>query len=870
MQNNNNIQWYTQSITEVARAVRASIEQGLTTLEAEKRLAMYGKNELPKEKRLRPHILFVRQFKNPLIFILLIAAGLTFFLDIYSEVSHITDVVVILLAVLVNTLIGFVQEWKSGNVFDRLRKLVAQNARVIRGGKVFEIPATELVPGDTLLLYEGVKVPADARLVEVEHLEVNESLLTGEAGAVQKSVAAIGENVVVGDRTNMVHLGTAVERGNGKAIVVGTGAHTEMGNIALLTSKTDSGSTPLGERLARLGRVIAVFILVVSIIIFGVGVAEGREIIDMFTIAIAVMVAAIPEGLPAALSVVLAVAASRILKRKGLVKKLIGAETLGSATVIVTDKTGTLTEGVMEVEEFLWGKEDATARVFALANSAIVEEVGSHKIRGEETDQAKMRWFLKSGGDIKKLSEQYPKSAFIEFDSKRKYIASFHERAKGLPYIAVSGAPEALIQLSTLKKTEKEELLAKVEKYAKKGYRVIAAAEKQTRKAIEEHDDIEVLHGAIERVRLVGLVALRDPIRKDVCDVVRSARKAGIRIIMATGDHRLTGVAIGEELGFAVEDEAVLLGEEIEALDDDTLRTRMRTVAICARVSPEHKIRIVHALKSEGEVVAMTGDGVNDAPAVKAADIGVAFNSGSDATKEAADLVLIENGFSVIAEAIREGRIAFDNTRKVTVFLLTNSFTEIVLILTSLILQLPLPITAVQILWANLVADGLPNFALAFEHGEPDVMERKPIPRNTPILDRESISIIAAIGVIANCFLVAIFLFLLQSDQYSIEYIRTFIFSMIATNALIYMFAIKSLRRPIFRAHMFDNPYLLFSVVVGFVIIGASIYVTPLQDLLKTVALEPFFVVAIFAVGLLQLAMIEVVKWTFYRKSYIV
>lgn len=860
-------QWHAQTIPEISRALNTNIHEGLKTLEAEKRNSQYGDNVLPRGKRHRPHILFLQQFKNPLIFILIVAVGLTVWLEFYSAESHRADIIVISLAILVNVIIGFWQEWRSSNIFEKLRRLVAVHARVLRGGNLFEIDASGVVVGDIIILHGGVKVPADARVFEAENLFVNEALLTGESGEIKKGAHQLDGDVTLGDRVNMVHMGTTVERGAGKAIVTGIGKDTEIGRIAELTATTNDDSTPLSERLEKLGKRVAIFILIVAGIIFGVGLVQGHVFSEMFTIMVAVIVAAIPEGLPAALSVVLAVAANRIFKQKGLVKKLIGAETLGSATVILTDKTGTLTEGVMEVDKVLWGDQVKASNVLALANSAIIEDVGVHAIRGEETDQAKMRWFLKLGGSMEALLKNKPRIAMLEFDSDNKYLASFHSPIKGLPYIAISGAPEVLIERSTVKKAEKIELLALVELYAAKGYRVIAAAERSVRSPITAESTPEMQHAMIEKIKLVGIVALRDPIREDVSSVIEEAREAGIRTIMATGDHKLTAIAIGEELGFSIEEDAVLLGEEIDVMSDEDLHGRIGSISICARVSPAHKMRLVHALKEKGEVVAMTGDGVNDAPAVKAADIGIAFNSGSDATKEVAELVLIDNSFTVIAGAIRQGRIAFDNIRKVTVFLLANSFTEIILVLGALILRVPLPITAVQILWANLVEDGLPNFALAFEHGEPDIMKRRPLARREPILNKESLAIVFIIGLIADLMLFGIYLYYINYTSFAIEYIRTIIFSMLATNSLIYVFSVKSLGRSILKTNLFDNLYLLFAVGSGLIIMVASIYAPPLQSLLGTVSIGPWALTFIFAMGFLQLGLIEFVKWIFYHKT---
>lgn len=872
------MEWYAKSGAEVLRELAVDATRGLSDADVVIRAREHGRNALPHGKQLAWWQLVLRQFINPLIAMLLIAAGLTLWLYFYGdrapgEESPLIDFSVIMLAVALNVAIGFWQEYKSSQIFQKLQQLVSSHARVIRNGAPAEIDAEALVPGDILLLRSGMRVPADARILETRDFTVNESLLTGESRAVTKHARELTGALSVGDRKNMVHMGSVVDTGEAKAVIVAIGQKTELGHIAELTAGVDEDTTPLQERLAGLSKVITYFVLAAAAVIFYVGVIDAEKgeisLIAVFTTTVAVIVAAIPEGLPAALSVVLAVSAQRILGKKGLVKKLIGAETLGSASVIVSDKTGTLTKGEMTLETLLHvSDEKLMLASLVFANEAIVEADGK-TVHGEETDRAKLQYAIAKGVSPKRIDMEYIPCALIPFNAKEKYIISLRVAESGEGMLFVSGAPETLLARSTLSKNEQDTIIRTVEEEAAKGYRIIASAvrvlPKSTVPTCSATADIE---SQVSGLTFLGIALLRDPIREDVKDAVRITREAGIRIIMATGDHRLTAVAIGNELGFSASPDAVLLGSDIDALSDHDLSERLKTVEILSRVSPEHKMRVVEMLRSAGEVVAMTGDGVNDAPGLKAADLGVALESGSDVSKEAADLVLLDNSFTTIVEAIRQGRIAFDNIRKVVVFLLGNSFTEIILVLAALVMDTPLPMTAAMILWANLVEDGFPNFALAFEPGQKNIMQRRPIQRNEKILDGVSMAIIFVVGIIADLLLLGVFFYLYfyELELWGIGYIQTIIFAMLATNSLIYVFSIKALDMPIWKINLLDNTYLLFASGFGLMVMGLAIYAPPLQYMLGTESLHPLALVGVFGIGLFQVAMIEIAKWVFYRR----
>ena len=852
--------WYKIPIEEIKKELSVDIAKGLSKEEVTKRRSLYGPNILPRGKKLHAWQLFLRQFFNPLVIILLISAGLTFWLHEYIDFTVIT------LAVFVNVIIGFWQEYKSNQIFEKMNKLVEVTARVLRDGVMNEVHMEELVPGDIIILHMDMKVPASARLLSARDILINESILTGESSAVKKEVKDLKDEVSVGDQSNMVHMGTVIERGEGTALVVATGASTEIGGIASLTANVEDESTPLQKRLSLLGKQISFGVSIFVVIIFALGFWEGRNFNEMFTTSVAVAVAAIPEGLPAALSVVLAVSATRILRRRGLVKKLVGAETLGSTTVIVTDKTGTLTTGEMKVEHIISSDDlDRTALAMALA-SDVVETIENGKVhvQGEATDKAKVEYFKARGGNLKKEKESYKICSFIPFDQITKYIASFHTKPDGGGNLFISGAPERLLSLSTLSISKQKEILYQVEDYARKGYRMIGVAEKSFSSGELLCDNNESLRARIKDIVFLGVAAIRDPIRPDVKESLETTRRAGVRVIMATGDHMLTARSIGEDLGFDTNPNNIIDGDGIDTLSDEEIKKRLLTAEIFSRVSPAHKMRVTQALKEIGEVVAMTGDGVNDAPALKDSDIGISLGSGTDITKETADLILLDNSFSIITEAIKEGRIAFENIRKVTVFLLSNSFTEIIIIMAGLLMNTAfLPISAVQILWANLVEDTFPNFALAFEPGEEGIMERKPIQKNESILDKKGLSIIFIVGILADLLLVGVFWYLITFTSYTEAHVQTLIFALLATNSLFIVFSIKSYRASIFNTKLTNNKYLLLAVFMGLFLMGMAIYAPPLQKLLGTVPLTSKELLFVAGMILIQIILIEVVKWWF-------
>ncbi|OGL91479.1 hypothetical protein A3H10_02480 [Candidatus Uhrbacteria bacterium RIFCSPLOWO2_12_FULL_46_10] len=868
--NPNIINWHAVPLETVISNLKTDTASGLTKAEASNRIVAYGRNELPRGHTVTWWEMLFRQFKSPLVYILVIASVFTIWLKEW------VDTTVIILSVIVNTLIGFYQEYHANHLLEKLKAIIRVEAFVIRAGGLHHLEAEELVPGDIIELKTGAKVPADSRLIEVHHLEAGEAVLTGESTPVKKNLTVVASEAQIGDRHNMVWMGTTIEQGAGRAVVVATGAKTEIGKLAALTMEAEEETTPLQERLKKLANVISLVVGISALVIFLIGLFEGLGWIDVFTTAVAVAVSAIPEGLVAALSVVLAVSTQRILKRQGLVRRPIAAETLGSVTVICADKTGTLTEGVMKVEKFMPdGPSERPLLCLALANEAVREDInGEYRIHGEATDRAKLEYALNNGLDLTAVNHSYPKRAFLPFDSSVKYIAAFHGDTDAVESIHcfVSGAPEILLAKSNrhgdgrpMLENDRQKIIMDIEALAGEGYRLIGLADRIIKEGVDPDDD-EALHRFMTDLTFRGLVAVRDPIRADVKETLRLTRRAGVRVIMVTGDHRLTAMAIGSELGFRSGENNVVDGIELDSYSDEDLAKAIHHIDICVRVNPEHKLRIVRALLKNGEAVAMTGDGVNDAPALKAADIGVAVGSATDVTKEAADLVLLNDGLSTIVGAIREGRVAFDNIKKVTILLLSGSFTAFLLVMASLVLGLPLPLSAVQILWGNLVENGLPNFALAFEPAEPDVMDRRPISRSAPVLDSAGKMIVFGIALLRDFLLIGVFYWYYVHWGGDLAYVRTIIFALLSTDSLFYIFSIKSFHQPLWQENFFDNWYLLFSIGLGFAMMIPAVYLPVMNRFLGTIPLSARDAAVVIGIALLDVCLIEVVKLYYNRR----
>lgn len=888
--------WHSLKINKVSQKIKTSFSKGLDLEEVKIRRKKFGFNKLPPEAKLTSLQIFFQQFKNPLIYILLIAAIISFALQEFI------DMTVILLAVIINTVIGFVQENKANKAITHLKKLVEYKVRIIREGIEHEIKVKELVPGDIVFLQAGNKIPADGRIVKLKDFQVNEASLTGESLPIDKIIEPLDKGLAVADRKNMVFMGTIVARGKATVVITETGSNTYLGETATLIKETTEDKTPLQLRLARFSKWVGITVGIICLLILGLGQLAGKSFFEMFIMAVAIAVSAIPEGLIVAVTVILAIGMQRILKKGSLTRSLIAAETLGSTTVICTDKTGTLTEGKMRVAEIFTGKElleerknilkkganelnwqaikESSSHIFALSiglacNNTVIEnpeeDLARWSVLGDPTEKALLVAAYEAGLNKDNIEKKNPRLDEIPFDSDKKYMATLHQGEKH-NWIYLKGAPEKILERASCvqingkkeKITPKKlEILQKsYEELTSRGLRLLAVGYKEVSTKVDDITDED-----LEKIILVGFIGLKDPIRKEVKSTLKLTKRAGIRTIIVTGDHRLTAKAIANEAGLKVKAENIIDGPELEEMDDETLAKRIKKVNIFARVTPKHKIRIVDILQSQGEVVAMTGDGVNDAAAIKSADIGIAVGAGSDVTKETADLVLLDNNFKTIVDAVKQGRTIFDNIKKVIVYLMSDSFTEIILIGGSLLLGWPLPLLPAQILWVNLVADGFPTFALSFEKSEREVMYEKPHPKNAPLMDTEMKVLIFIVGVITDIILLGLFFYFLGTD-YTIEHIRTFIFAATTIDSLFYIYACRSFRYTIWHRNPFSNKFLNFSVLFGFAILALSLYWKPLQGLLRIVPLDFHDWTFLIALGIIELLAIEITKWFFIAKKH--
>ena len=738
-----------------------------------------------------------------------------------------------------------------------------------------EIGQEHVVPGDIIVLNPGDKVPADGRLIESWNLRINEAVLTGEWLAASKKNEVLIESTPLADRDNMVYMGSVVESGNGKALVTGTALHTELGRIGTLLEGVKEAQTPYQKKLTHFSWIIGLVITILALLIFIEGILTGEGVFEMFELAVAIAVSAIPEGLPIAMTIVLAIGMQRILAQKGLVRSLPAAETLGSTTVIATDKTLTLTEGKMQVEEVIplrRADKEELLTATTLANEAFVEnpdaDLEKQVVRGRPTDRALTQAGLSAGLSKIKLEEYLPLVLRIPFDSETKYVASFHETEEDVK-LYVSGAPEVIIELSELSEDEQEQAKTMLAELTERGLRVVCAASKHIDKKETQKKNTEELHAflknQITELQFLGFVALKDPIRPGVKEAIQAAKEAGIHTIIVTGDHLLTAKAVAKEIGLPAEQENIMEGQHLDALGDRELTKLLPQISVFARVEPAHKLRIIEAWQAQDAIIAMTGDGVNDAPALKKANIGLALGSGTDVAKESADLVLLGDKFSIIPSAIKEGRVILDNIRKIITFMVSGSFTETILIGATLLLGAPfLPITALQILWINLVEGTLPSIALTLEKAEKDVMRRRPPKINSSLLTSEMRTIIFVISIATDLILLGLFYWLLQGDlNYPVHHIQTIIFVGLGINSLLYVFSCKSLRRNLWEYNPFSNWWLVASVLVSFLLLVAVIYIPLLQRLFETEPLNLFDWSLLGAFSVLNLALIEFGKWIF-------
>jgi Ca2+-transporting ATPase len=896
------VDWYKLSVDETRSELKTSQEDGLTSTDAQKRLAQFGANELIDRGSKNPWLILLRQFTEFLVIILVLAAIVS------AALGEWVDAIVIMAIVILNAILGYTQEHRAEQAMAALKKMAVPTVRVRRDGDIQEITSTELVPGDVVVLEAGNVVPADGRIIESVNLKAQEAALTGESEPVEKSLQIpVGESPPLGDRLNMVYMGTNITYGRGQVVITETGMNTELGHIAEMIQSVVEEMTPLQRRLAQLGKTLAWLSLFIVAAVVLLGWIRGEELEVLFLTGISMAVAAVPESLPAVVTITLALGSQRLLKRQALIRELPAVETLGSVTVIASDKTGTLTENRMTVTildvagnqcdietlvdrkgvllEAALSPESAgdlnamsvLVRAGALCNDAVLKQTGDGKERaiGDPTEGALVLAASKLGYDKYTLDAEWPRVAEIPFTSERKRMTTVHEMRQDLvptdlpwgryPYVLLSkGAVDSLLEVTDrvyvnndlvpLDEVLRNRILTSNAELASEGQRVLAVAFRFWEEP-NLPDDNDLLE--IEQV-FVGLIAMIDPPRPEVKQAVATAKSAGIRPIMITGDHPLTANRIARDLEIT-DNDLCLTGPDLARMTIEELESAVNEVSVYARVSPEHKLNIVRALQRNGQIAAMTGDGVNDAPALKRADIGVAMGiTGTDVSKEASDMVLLDDNFATIVAAVEEGRVIYDNIRKFIKYTLSSNTGELFLMLIAPFLGMPLPLVPLQILWVNLVTDGLPGLALAVEPGERGVMNRKPYHPKESIFSRGVGVQIIWIGMLMGAVSIVV-----GRIAFGIEGVpwQTMVFTTLVLSQMGNALAIRSNRDSLFTIGVFSNRLMVSAVLLTFALQLAIIYIPLFQGVFNTEPLTVEQLLICLGASAIVFVILEVYKW---------
>ena len=883
------MEWYNRNPEEAERELESNHSEGLSSTEAKKRLEEYGPNALEEGKKKSIWSKLAEQFLDPMILILIVAAVLSIIL---GEVS---DAVIIMAIVVVNALLSIYQEGKAEQAIEALQKMASPNAKVYRDGSIVSIPSADLVPGDIVELETGDIVPADLRLVESANLKIEEASLTGESVPVEKDANITYDDVVeIGDRENMSFSSTIVSYGRGKGLVVATGEETEIGKIATKIQSFEDEQTPLQKKLAQLSKVLGIIVIVVCIVVLITGLLYGHPLLNMLLTSVSLAVAAIPEGLPAIVTIVLSLGMTRMAERHAIVKKLLAVETLGTTTYICSDKTGTLTQNEMtvvkafvdnrEVEvtgtgyepkgnllidgnEITIGEEGSIytfLNIGTLTNDAkLIEENGVYSLAGDPTEGSLLTLAGKLGITREKANNEYPRIAEIPFDSTRKMMSTFHENfienkvvsfTKGAPDIIIDKCSKILIngKIENLDEEGKKQLLEQNIKYARQALRVLSFAFKVHDVLPSNLDSSNIENEMI----FVGLAGMIDPARPEVKVAIEQCKTAGIVPVMITGDYLETALAIAKDLGIATKDDEAIMGKELNNMTEKELREIVKTKRVFARVSPENKVQIVTALKENGEITAMTGDGVNDAPAIKKADIGIAMGiTGTDVAKNTSDVILTDDNFATIVHAVEEGRIIYSNIKKFVSFLLSCNVGEILVIFLAIIFNWPTPLLPVQLLWLNLVTDLFPALALGVEKGEKDIMQQDPRDPTEPIIDKElvfsiTIQSIAITVSVLIAYYVALELYagdwkalhvageaMADTLDFELREPRSIAFVTLIMAELLRSFSVRSTKYTVFELGITTNKRLIQGVAFSFFITLVVVYVPQLHDLFNTYSL---------------------------------
>ncbi len=861
-------------------------KNGLVSKEVEKRQEKFGKNKLEEIKKTTTFEIFIRQIKNPLIIILIIAASISVLLNEYI------DAIVILFAILVNATIGFVQETKAEKTMESLKEMVKFEAVVLRDGSKIKLDIKELVPGDIVFLENGDRIPADGRIIDSTEFSTDESILTGESIHIQKNNHKLIKNIELSGRKNMVYMATNSVSGRAIFVVTETGDKTEVGKINdLIKFKEDK--TPIEKKQEKLAIQITKVIMGACVIMFTFGVVFGRDIFEMFLVSIAIAVSAIPEGLVIGVTVILAIGMRAILKKNALVRNLNAAQTLGSVGIICTDKTGTITQGKMYVTEIYTEDQEVkvlnidkkldvkignsikfTAKIFSKCNNAYFSKnikniKNINEILGSPTEKALLYFALKN--NIKGISID-DRIDEIPFSSDKKVMFTMNKNNSKRNIIYTKGAPEKILEISDfiykdgkiikLDKKTKEKIENKFKEIAALGLRILGCAFQEC-----PHKEINIKNIDISKnFVFAGFVGISDPVRNDAKSVIQECREAGIRLCMITGDNKIIAKTIGDQTNLISQNNEIIEGWQIDKLNDNELEKIIKKVSIFARTTPSHKLRIINAFKNNGEIVSMTGDGVNDAPALKLADIGVALGSGTDIAKESSDIILLDDNLKNIVASVEQGRVVYKNIQKMTFFLLSDSFSRMFLIIGNIFLGFPIPMLASQILIANLIEDTLPAMALSKEPADDDIMKEPPVGQNENILNFEMKFLIGFVSLFLAFFMIFIFYFLYKIKGVDLKETRTIIFALSSTYSIFYAFSAKNLHKRITLNSITNNKYLLYAVLISFLSLIFIIYNPLMNNIFTTVPLKFIDWTLIFLISLATIFLIEIIKHLFNKK----
>ncbi|NMW85189.1 calcium-translocating P-type ATPase, PMCA-type [Peptoniphilus sp. AGMB00490] len=894
--------WYNQSPDETLKNLSTTKEKGLSHEEAQNRLQEYGENALEAEKKKSFGEKLKEQILDPMIIILIAAAIVSVF------VGEALDAGIIIAIVIVNAFLSIYQEGKAEEAIEALQKMSSPKAKVIRDGEDEEVDSNKLVPGDIIVLETGDIVPADLRLIESSNLKIDESSLTGESVAVEKHYdAEYSGKMEIGDRENLAYSSTIVTYGRGMGVVIETGHNTEIGKIATSIATVGEEQTPLQRKLAKLSKTLGILVIVICAVVMAVGLLYKHDPLDMFMTAISLAVAAVPEGLPAIVTIVLSIGMGKMAEKNAIVKKLLAVETLGTTTVICSDKTGTLTQNEMTVvkvftdenvydvsgtgyvpegdvtkkEEVITIDDDENLKILssiaALTNDAKLKvKDGEASITGDPTEGALLTFAEKAGNGLENLYKKFDRLEEIPFDSDRKMMTTFHDKifdeiasfTKGAPDVVLDRCSKILIGGKEVELDEKlkKEVLDKNSEFARSALRCLGYAYRK-HKTLPSKLTSEIVE---KDMVFVGLTGMIDPSRPEVKDAIKECKSAGIRPIMITGDYLETGLAIAKDLGIAKSDDEAIMGRELNEMSETELREIVKKKSVFTRVSPENKVQIVTALKENGHITAMTGDGVNDAPAIKKADIGIAMGiTGTDVAKNTAEVILTDDNFATIVNAVEEGRIIYSNIKKFVAYLLSCNLGEVLIVLISILMNLPVPLIPIQLLWLNLVTDSFPALALGVEKGEADIMKEKPRDPDEPILDTE-IKITVAIQSIAITVatLLAYFIGLKWYGMgEGLHHARTMAFSTLIICELLRSYTARSIDKTVFEIGVFTNKKLVMATVFSFLLMLVVIYVPVLNDAFGLMDLGPREIAVVLGSAVIPLLAGEIQKKVRFKKD---